>query len=63
MAITTSHQRSILKIPKPGEILIYVPETHIMYLHIAVDFLKFLKIAVVWGGGGGGGVVAVLSGC
>jgi hypothetical protein len=22
-------------------------------LHVAVDFLKFLKIAVVWGGGGG----------
>jgi hypothetical protein len=29
----------------------YVPETHIM--HIAVDFLKSLKIAVVFGGGGG----------
>ncbi len=26
-----------------------------MYLTVAVDFLKSLKIAVVWGGGGGGG--------
>ncbi len=32
----------------------YVPETDIMYrtLHIAVDFLNSLKIAVVWGGVG-----------
>ncbi len=31
-------------------------------LHIAVDFLKSLEIAVIWGGGGGGGggVVDVL---
>jgi hypothetical protein len=28
-------------------------------LHIAVDFLKSLEIAVVWGGGGGTGILCL----
>ena len=28
-------------------------------LHIAVDFLKSLEIAVVWGGGGGTGILCI----
>jgi hypothetical protein len=50
----TSMSRGIGRVG-PGNWDFYVPETHIMTLHIAVDFFKSLKIAVVWGGGGGGG--------
>ncbi len=37
------------------KITLMYQRTTLCTLHIAVDFLKSQKIAVVWGGGGGGG--------